>query len=102
MPSWTPIVAGSSQGSWHLSVMRSPVALPPSRTGSRAMQHRRRLKETTPLKERLAAVAQDVRDQAAALPPGAEREDLLRRARQADTASHLDEWINSPVLQPPA
>ena len=25
----------------------------------------------------------------------------LRRARQADTASHLDEWINSAGLQPP-
>jgi hypothetical protein len=26
---------------------------------------------------------------------------LLRRARQADTAAHLDEWANSPGLQPP-
>jgi len=66
------------------------------------MQHRRHFKQSTPLKERLAAFAQDVRDHAAALPPGTEREDLLRRARQADTASHLDEWINSPALQPPA
>jgi hypothetical protein len=39
--------------------------------------------------------------QAEALPAGAEREDLLRRARQADTASHIDDWANSAGLQAP-
>jgi hypothetical protein len=35
------------------------------------------------------------------LPPCPEREELLLRARRAETASHLTEWLNSPGLQPP-
>jgi hypothetical protein len=38
---------------------------------------------------------------AAELRPSAERDHLLRRARQADTASHIDDWANSPGLRPP-
>jgi hypothetical protein len=30
-----------------------------------------------------------------------ERDDVLRKARQADTAAHLDDWANSPGLQAP-
>jgi hypothetical protein len=26
---------------------------------------------------------------------------LVRKADQADTAAHLDDWVNSPGLQPP-
>jgi len=35
------------------------------------------------------------------LPYGKEREDLLRKARQLDTASHINQWLSSPGLQPP-
>ena len=35
------------------------------------------------------------------LPQGKEREDLLRKARQLETASHINEWLSSPGLQPP-
>ena len=45
--------------------------------------------------------ARDLRDQAALLAPGALKDDLLRRARQAETALHLDDWANSPGLQSP-
>jgi len=62
---------------------------------------RRRVKQVLSLKERLSAFATEVRLKAADLPPGIEREDMLRRARQADTASHLDDWVNSLGLQPP-
>lgn len=62
---------------------------------------RRRFKSNDPLQVRLAAFAKDARAEAARLPPGSEREDLLRKARQADTAYHLDEWANSPGLQAP-
>ena len=65
------------------------------------MQKRRRFKQTETLKDRLQAFAEDVRAQAAGLPPGLEKDNLLRKARQADTASHLDEWVNSPGLQHP-
>jgi hypothetical protein len=65
------------------------------------MIKRRRFKQTQSLQDRLAIFAKDARDRAEALPDGPEREDLLKRARQADTASHIDEWANSTGLQPP-
>jgi hypothetical protein len=65
------------------------------------MTTRRRFTQTESFKDRLTAFAQDARDEAAKLPPCAEREDLLCKARQADTASHVDEWVNSPGLLAP-
>ncbi len=65
------------------------------------MKKRRRFKQTIPLKERLLAFAEQVREQASSLPPGPEREDLLKRASRADTAAHIDEWVNSSGLQSP-
>jgi hypothetical protein len=62
---------------------------------------RRRFKQTDSLQVRLAAFAQDARAEAAKLPLGTEREEMLRKASQADTAAHIDEWCNSPGLQPP-
>ena len=62
---------------------------------------RRRSKQTPSLQDRLALFAKNVREKASLLPPGAAKDDLLRKARQADTASHLDDWINSPGLQSP-
>ncbi len=58
------------------------------------MSKQRGFKQVT-LRDRLAAWVNEVRNQAARLPPGPEREALLKKARQADTASHLDEWVNS-------
>jgi hypothetical protein len=66
-----------------------------------AMKRRRRFRQATPLKERLMAFAEEVREQASSLPPGPEREDLLKRASRADTAAHIDEWVNSRGLQSP-
>jgi hypothetical protein len=65
------------------------------------MSQRRRLKQTTSLKERLASFANEVREKALQLRPGPEQDALLKKARQADTAAHLDEWANSRGLQPP-
>ena len=62
---------------------------------------RRRFKQTVPLKDRLASFAEEIREKASQLRPGPERDALLKRARQADTASYIDEWANSPGLQPP-
>jgi hypothetical protein len=58
-------------------------------------------KQTKSLHDRLRIFADDVRARAAKLPPGVERDALLKKARQADTASHLDEWVNSTGLQLP-
>lgn len=66
------------------------------------MQHRRRFKQTQSLEERLAQEAERLREQAERLPPGSEREALLLKARQAETGSHMSEWLRSPGLMPPA
>jgi hypothetical protein len=62
---------------------------------------RRRLKQTISLKDRLGSFANEMREKAARLRPGAEQEALLKRARLADTALHLRDWANSSGLQPP-
>jgi hypothetical protein len=64
------------------------------------MPERRRIIHTDTLEERLAADAKRLREEAKSLPPGIVRE-LLRRARQAETGSHMTEWLSSPGLQPP-
>ena len=35
------------------------------------------------------------------LPQGAERDALMRTARQLETASQMNEWLTSPGLKPP-
>ena len=64
------------------------------------MQQRRRFTQTESLKDRLAAFAKKTRERAEQL-SGPERDALLKKARQADTAAHLDDWANSQGLQSP-
>jgi hypothetical protein len=65
------------------------------------MTLRRRFKQIKSLEERLSEEAKRLREEAKSLPPGALREELLRRARQAETGSRVSEWLSSPGLQPP-
>ena len=63
---------------------------------------RRRFKHTQTFEERLADEAERFRKAAEELPRGSTaRELLLRRFRQAETASHMSEWLRSPGLKPP-
>ena len=62
---------------------------------------RRRVKQTVPLGERLTEMAQQLRDEAAALPPGKQREEIERKRRQAEIAANITQWVSSPALQPP-
>ena len=62
---------------------------------------RRQFKQTTPLKERLTEQAKRLRKEAQGIPPGIEREKLIRRARQAETGAHMQEWLTSPGLLAP-
>jgi hypothetical protein len=62
---------------------------------------RNRRKNLTTTTERLLEAAAEARKQAALLPPGPERRDLLRKAREADTAAHMNDWLTSPGLRPP-
>jgi hypothetical protein len=50
--------------------------------------------------QRLSQQAKDAEAQAWKLKPGPERDALLRKARQLDTTSHLNEWLASPSLPP--
>ena len=69
--------------------------------GGSAMQ-RRRIEHNKTFEERLAEEAIKFKEAAEKQPLGSTtRELLLRRARQAETASHINNWLNSPGLQPP-
>jgi hypothetical protein len=62
---------------------------------------RRRFKNTLTFPDRLKTFSKELKAKAAELRPGPEKDALLKRARLAETASHIDEWANSPGLQPP-
>jgi|SwirhisoilCB2_FD_contig_51_10077844_length_565_multi_2_in_0_out_0_1 hypothetical protein len=51
--------------------------------------------------QRLAQEALRVNERIKSLPHGRERELLSRKAQQLETASHINEWLSSPGLQPP-
>jgi hypothetical protein len=65
------------------------------------MQRRKRIRQTNTLAERLQQASDRLRSEARQKPPGMEREILLKRARQADVAAHIDEWLSSPGLRSP-
>jgi hypothetical protein len=50
------------------------------------------------LEERLADEARRLRKEARGTPPGIQRD---RKARQAETGSHISEWLHSPGLRQP-
>ena len=52
-------------------------------------------------KRRLAEEAAKLRKEAQGTPPGVERERLIRRARQAESALQVNGWLNSRDLRPP-
>ncbi|MCK1420310.1 hypothetical protein IVB14_07230 [Bradyrhizobium sp. 180] len=64
------------------------------------MSSRRLFKQQTTLGDRLAAWANGIREQAEQLPHGPDRDALLKKAGIAETASHLNDWVSSPGLQP--
>jgi len=65
------------------------------------MQRRRRFTQVQNLEERLADEARRLREEAEMLPCGPVRDAALRRARQAETGSHMSEWLRSPGLRSP-
>lgn len=65
------------------------------------MPKRRRFKQIETFTDRLATFANLMRERASLLPSGIEKEELLSKARRADTAAHMNDWVNSPGLQPP-
>jgi hypothetical protein len=70
-------------------------------TGDSAMSQQRRFKQQETLQDRISKWAVGVHEEAAEMPPGREREDLLKKVRNAETAVHLKDWAESPRLQSP-
>ena len=62
---------------------------------------RRRFRNMLSFPDGLTREAERLRAEAKKLPPGPQRHDLERKARQAETAAHIDEWLKSPGLRSP-
>ncbi len=63
---------------------------------------RRRFKNILSFPHRLDQEIERLRAEAEKLPPGNhERAMLLRKARQAETALRINDWLSSPGLQTP-
>ncbi|MES1147929.1 MAG: hypothetical protein ABUL53_01975 [Bradyrhizobium guangdongense] len=65
------------------------------------MAKRSRKKQTLSFDERLQRAADEARDAARKLPIGRERDALMKKARQTDTAARINQWLTSPGLQSP-
>jgi hypothetical protein len=59
------------------------------------------IQPTQTLRQRLTDDIGRLHDEARSLPPGQRRENLLRRAKQDETAIQIDAWLNSPGLRAP-
>jgi hypothetical protein len=60
-----------------------------------------RSKENAPLDQRLTEKARRLRKEAQGTPSGVMRDELIRQAQQAETASHMLEWLSVRSLHPP-
>jgi hypothetical protein len=60
---------------------------------------RNRTRPLMSFQDRLNNFAKQAREAAKALPPGAERSDLLEKARETEAAAKIDRWLASPGLQ---
>jgi len=64
------------------------------------MQRRRRSDPHT-FEDRIAAEKDRLEAQAADVPPGPQKDALLKKIGQLENASHMMGWLTSPGLQPP-
>lgn len=53
------------------------------------------------IEEKWHQQAKAAKDEASKLPHGKEREALIKKARQLETAAHINQWLSSPGLRPP-
>jgi hypothetical protein len=53
------------------------------------------------IEEKWRQQSEAAKNEAQKLPHGKEREALVRKARQLETASHINEWLSSPGLATP-
>jgi hypothetical protein len=62
---------------------------------------KRRHKHTLTFEERLKQQAERLRHEARGLPLGKIRIELLKRARQAETAAGISRWLTPPIRNRP-
>jgi hypothetical protein len=65
------------------------------------MIKRRRFEQAFTLKDRLAQDIEQLRDQSKNMKPGVALDQVLRRIRQNQTASEINDWLGSPGLRAP-
>lgn len=65
------------------------------------MSQRRRFKQSESLAERLATFAKIMRERAATMAPGSERNATLAKANDADTTIEMEQWVRSSELKRP-
>lgn len=64
--------------------------------------HRRKVKQTQSLEERVAEHARLLREEAELLPHGPVRAAALRRAREAERGLQMNDWLKSSGPRAPA
>ncbi len=62
---------------------------------------RNRKRPELSFQDRLNKFTQEACAAAKKLPPGAERSDLLQKARESEAAAKIDRWLSSPGPQSP-
>ncbi len=72
----------------------------PSQAKARPKKRPRTIHNAT-FDKRMANEARRLEQQAQTMPPGKDRDMLLRKARQTKTAAHINEWLSSPGLMSP-
>ncbi len=60
------------------------------------IKHRSHHKQTTSLQERLARFSRKLRERAVGLPPGKEREELIKKLELTQQAAEIVERLDSP------
>jgi hypothetical protein len=60
-----------------------------------------RFKQTKSLQDRLSEFIADARAKVLSMPESKDRDALLKKIRQAETAANIEGWASSPGLQPP-
>jgi hypothetical protein len=53
------------------------------------------------IEEKWHQQSEEAKTEAEKLPHGKQRAALVRKARQLETASQINQWLTSPELQPP-
>jgi hypothetical protein len=59
------------------------------------------LSNHNPISEKWKAIATIAKDEALTLPPGKDRDALIKKARQLETACHINECLSSPRFKVP-